>query len=160
GQEQAVLRMRSTIAQLGKTYEVSAYFGYQTIAAPNSVIDRAAPPLLLSQGGFEVARYMTGSQRGLSVIGRVMTVGDTQSSGLGVRGALTQAAVGIRYRPSATENLNFSFERIFQIGSGVPTSWLARTLYGKETGADLRPGERARPYGLAYGDLAGFIGPY
>src|SRR6185295_9633011 len=76
---QAVLQMRSSVGQLEKTYEGAAYFGYQSLAALNGVIDRKAPSLLLSQGGFELARYLSGPQRGLSLIGRVMTAG-----GLGI----------------------------------------------------------------------------
>ncbi len=161
--ERAMLQMRSTVAQLGKTYEVAGYFGYQTLAAPNGVIDRTAPSLLLSQGGFELARYLTGSRRGLSLIGRIMSVGSVaegQAGTAGLQGALSQAAVGLRYKPFVTENLNVSFERLFQLGGGLPNSWLARALYGKETGADLKPDRRAQAYGLIYGDLAGFIGPY
>jgi adsorption protein A len=167
---EAVLQMRSSIGQLEKEYEGAAYFGYQSLAAPNSVIDRKAPSLLLlSQGGFELARYLTGPQRGLSVIGRIMTVGgigpvadagQAQGHVLQPQATLSQLAVGFRYKPFVTENLHFSAERLIQLQGDLPDSWIARVLYGKETGGDPKPDEQWHPYALVYGDLAGFIGTY
>jgi tetratricopeptide (TPR) repeat protein len=168
--QETVLQMQSSVGQLTKTYEGAAYFGYQSLAAPNSAIDRKAPSLLLlSQGGFELARYLTGPQSGLSLIGRVMTLG----SGIGTvanpgqsqldlqpQATLSQLAIGFRYKPFVTENLNFSAERLVQLHGDLPDSWIARALYGKETGGDPRPDERWHPYALVYGDLAGFIGRY
>jgi adsorption protein A len=181
---QALLRMRSTVAQIGKSYDVAAYFGYQAIAAPNSIVDQNAKPLFLSQGGFEFARFLMRPQRGLSLIARLMSVGDGQFSNAGggqftntgnglltntgsgqftnagMIGALNQLAVGLRYRPFASQNLNFSAERLFQLGGDLPNSWLLRTLYSIESGGDVRPEQGWRPYSLIYGDVAGFLGPY
>jgi bacteriophage N4 adsorption protein A len=166
---EAVLQMRSSVRQLEKTYEGAAYFGYQSLAAPNNVIDRTSSSLLLSQGEFELARYLTGPQRGLSLIGRVMTAGGLgiladpgqgQPNVLQPQATFSQLAVGFRYKPFVTENLNFSAERLIQLRGDSPGSWIARMLYGKETGGDPRPDERWHPYALVYGDLAGFIGTY
>ena len=158
--QQVVSRMRSSVAHMTKRYEAATYFGYQALGAPNSVIDRAAAPLLLSQGGIELARYLAGPDQGVALIGRVMTVGQSELSGPGLRDALSQMAVGIRYKPFASENLNFSGERLFQLGGDWPASWLARALYAKEVGGDVRPDEQWHPYSLVYGDLAGFLGTY
>ena len=135
--------MQNTVAQIGKIYETTAYFGYHTLATPDLAIDRAGRPTLLSQGGIDVARYLTGAQQGWSVIGRLMSVtdgrvadgrSDTAATGTAT---LNQLAVGIRYKPMATANLNVSAERIFQLGSDFRSSWLLRAQYSSERGAEI-----------------------
>jgi adsorption protein B len=157
--QQAVVRMRNAVAEIGRKYEAAGYFGYHALAAPNTVAAAAATPLLLSQSGFEVARYLTGSQQGWSLIGRLMSVTDGETDNHGTRGTLSQFGIGVRYKPFVTQNLNFSAERLFHVGAGLPDSWLIRALYAKEIGADIPTGEQWHPYSLVYGDVAGFIGP-
>jgi hypothetical protein len=86
--------------------------------------------------------------------------GKGQPSILQPQATSSQLAVGFRYKPFVTENLNFSGERVIQLGGDLPNSWIAQVMYGKETGGDPRPDEQWHAYALVYGDLAGFIGTY
>jgi tetratricopeptide (TPR) repeat protein len=152
---QAVLRMRTTLSQLEKRYEGVAYFGYQTFVAPNSVSPGSA--LLLSQGGLELSRSLSGAQPRFSVFGRLMAVSNEPTSGLRTAGTFDELGIGIRYKPFSTENLNVSAERLMPIASGLPGSWLLRAMFSRE---HTLPRQGWQPYSFVYGDVASFIGPY
>jgi len=151
--------MQQMVARIERRYEAAGYFGYHALAVPNSAIDRATP-LLLSQSGFELTRFLTSPQRGWSLIGRVMSIGEGQGARSGTGGTLNQLAVGLRYKPLRTENLNFSAERLFHLGGALSDSWLLRALYSKENGAAVPQDERWHSYSLIYGDVAGFLSRY
>jgi hypothetical protein len=156
--EQAVVRMRTTLAQLEKRYEGAAYFGYQTFVAPNSVSQGSA--LLLSQGGFELSRSLSGARSRVTAFGRLMAVSNESTSGVQKAGTFNELGIGIRYKPFPDENLNVSVERLMPMGHGLPGSWLLRALFSREHAGDAQPHQGWQPYSLVYGDVAGFIGPY
>jgi adsorption protein B len=159
GRLQNVPRMQRMVAQIEKRYEAAAYVGYHALAAPSITIGRPSAPLLLSQNGFELTRFITDAQHGWSLIGRVMSATDGATGGFGTRSAVNQLAFGIRYKPFREQNLSFSTERLVQLGE-LSNSWLVRALFSKQRGIDVEPDQRWHRYWLAYGDVAGFIGPF
>jgi tetratricopeptide (TPR) repeat protein len=68
-----------------------------------------------------------------------------------------EASAGVRYKPFAQENIDFSFERLFRAGDNALNAWLFQAEAAWARGTSLRPGERHWNYTMFYGDAARFF---
>ena len=63
-----------------------------------------------------------------------------------------QGAVGLRYKPLKTQNLNVGFERLFKIGQAAEENWLLRGMYSWTDGYDVKPKEKYWNYTFFFGE--------
>lgn len=150
-----VYRLRKEVTKLETHLTATAYLSY--------IAGDAGP--MPSSGGTSVDTIRSGAgaefawippvigfrdDRILQIIGRVTTNLDKDTLELDDKS--WQGAVGLRYKPLKSQNLNVGFERLFKIGRSAEENWLLRGMYSWTDGYDVKPGETWWNYTFFYGE--------
>lgn len=151
-----VYRMRKEVTKLETHFTATAYLSY---------LSGEAGPLPSSGGGSSVDTIRSGGgvevawippiigfrdDRIFQVIGRV--TGTLQKDRLEFDPEAWQGAVGVRYKPLQSQNLNLGFERLFKIGQQSEENWLLRAMDSWTLGYELKPDEKWWNYTFLYGE--------
>lgn len=150
-----VERLRKEVTKLETHFTTTAYMSYiagEAGALPPS--GGEAADTIRSGAGVEFAWIppVIGfrDDRIFQVIGRISA--NFNKDTLQTDDRSWQGAVGLRYKPFKTQNLNVGFERLFRIGQEAEENWLLRGMYSWTDGYDVKRGERWWNYTFFYGE--------
>jgi len=126
---------RRAVAEVSREWGLIASLSYRSAVAGLGVNPNAGADSL--QGGVEAYWRPWGYQNGqyAEVFARAFQTLYNQGGAAG--GKTLQAAVGMRYKPVADQNLVLSFSRVIS-PSGGRNDWLAQLGYSAGRGTDLR----------------------
>ncbi len=153
--EKDVYRMRKEVTKLETHFTTTAYMSYiagdagpmpgtggestNTIRSGAGVEFAWIPPVV----GFRDDRILQAISRFSANLNKDSLEFDDKS---------WQGAVGLRYKPFKTQNLNLGFERLFKIGQSAEENWLLRAMYSLTDGYDVKPKEKHWNYSFLYGE--------
>jgi tetratricopeptide (TPR) repeat protein len=69
----------------------------------------------------------------------------------------TQAFLGARFKPLASQNLILEGSRLIKLGSRAQSDWMVRAAYSATSGLDLQPAETSWQLWQVYGDAAHLV---
>jgi tetratricopeptide (TPR) repeat protein len=153
--DQDVYRMRKEVTKLETNLVTTVYMSYIAgDAGPQPSSGGESADVIRANSGVEVAWIppVIGfrDDRIFQVVGRVN--GNLQKESLQFDKDSWQGAIGVRYKPFKTQNLNLGFERLFKIGQAAEENWLFRAMHSWTDGYDVKPKETWWNYSFLYGE--------
>lgn len=150
-----VYRLRKEVTKLQTHFTTTAYMSYIAgEAGPAPAASGNSPDTIRSGAGAEFAwippRIGFRDDRILQLIARFSA--NFNKDSLEIDDTSWQGAVGLRYKPFKSQNLNVGFERLFKIGRAAEENWLLRGMYSWTDGYDVKPGKKRWNYTFFYGE--------
>lgn len=157
---ETIYRLRKEVSKMEERLSLTGYLGYFTahnqpalgtggqssFFSPTSNTVEAAftPPVI----GFR-------DERVFQLIGRLNW--QNQPDSLDIDAKSWQGAVGVRYKPLKSYNVQVGFERLFKIGENGENNWLARLMGSWANGYDLAPFRTNWNYTTLFGEADRYL---